>query len=74
MKDLVYREKPRTIQELKAQITAKFEEIDIELCRRVCRSVPARLQLCIDHEGGHFENYNKTAWYSSVIIFSSING
>ena len=56
MKDLVYREKPRTIQELKAQITAKFEEIDIELCRRVCRSVPARLQLCIDHEGGHFEN------------------
>lgn len=31
MKDLVYQEKTRTIQKLKAQVTSKFGEVGMEL-------------------------------------------
>lgn len=57
MNDLVYREKPCNIQKSKAQITVKFEEIDIEICKRACHSMTAWLPLRIDHDGGHFGHY-----------------
>lgn len=46
-KDLVSREKPRTVHKIKAQITAMFDE-------RLCHFVPARLQLYINQKGGCF--------------------
>ena len=57
LKDLVYREKPLTIADLSPSISAKIKALNIQLCKHVCRSVTDRLQLCIDHEGGHFENF-----------------
>ena len=57
LKDLVYREKLRSIPELKDIISAKMGTLDRELCQTVCRSVPARLRKCIEHEGMQFEFY-----------------
>ena len=55
LKDMVYREKPRTLQDLRTIIEEKFAQIDTELCKKVCRSVPGRLARCIEMNGEHFE-------------------
>ena len=57
LKDSVYRQKPRTIQELKHAIREAFVQIDTDTCRTVCRSVIERLQACMEQNGAHFECY-----------------
>lgn len=56
MKQLVYSENPRTVQDLRRVITEKFAKIQPELCMKVCRSVAGRLGKCIQQQGGHFEH------------------
>lgn len=51
LKDRVYEKKPKTIAELKNKIVEEFGKISVELCMKVCRSVPSRLQKCVDVEG-----------------------
>jgi hypothetical protein len=51
LKDRVYATKPRTIDELKAAIERSMRGIHIELCQKVCRSVPPRLQKCMALDG-----------------------
>lgn len=58
MKDLVYRERPGTMDDLKQTIRDKFATLDEELCAKVCRSVPERLRNCILYEGEQFEFYD----------------
>ena len=55
LKDLVYSEKPRTIAALKDVICNKIAMIELDLCRKVCRSVPSRLQKCIEAQGAPTE-------------------
>ena len=55
LKDLVYSEKPRTIAALKDVICNKIAMIELDLCRKVCRSVPSRLQKCIEVQGAPTE-------------------
>ena len=43
LKDMVYKEKPRTIPDIRRGIADKIATIDMELCQKVCRSVAARL-------------------------------
>lgn len=50
-KYIAYYEKRRIIQKCKVQSTAKFEEIDIELCERLYRT-----RVYIEYGGGHFEH------------------
>ena len=57
LKDLAYREKSRTVPDLSVSISTVIKELNAQFCKRVCRSVPDRLWLCIDHDGGHFENF-----------------
>lgn len=58
LKDRVYQTNPRTICELRTAITREVERIatDIDLCDKVCMSVPDRMEACIRSEGGHFEH------------------
>jgi hypothetical protein len=51
LKDKVYAEKPRTIDELKQLIMEKMTEIPAEMIERVTESVTARMHLCIELEG-----------------------
>ena len=55
LKDLVYSEKPRTIAALKDVICNKIAMIELDLGRKVCRSVPSRLQKCIKAQGAPTE-------------------
>ena len=49
LKDMVYKEKPRTIPDIRRVIADKIATIDMELCQKVCHSVAARLVSCIEH-------------------------
>lgn len=51
LKDRVYARKPGTIDELKNAISVEINNVPVELCAKVCRSVPNRLQKCIELEG-----------------------
>ena len=55
LKDMVYKEKSRTIPDIRRVIADKIATIDIELCQKVCHSVAARLISCIEHNGEQFE-------------------
>lgn len=55
LKDMVYKEKPRTIPDLRRLINDKFATIDVEVCQKVCRSVASRLHSCVEHDGEQFE-------------------
>ena len=59
MKDRVYAENPKTMQQLRNSITQQFNEINNNkaLCDKVCRSAFSRLECCIDSYGGHFEQF-----------------
>ena len=59
LKDMVYKEKPRTIPDLRRVIVEKFATIDLELCRKFCRSVPSRLLSCIENNGKQFEQFRQ---------------
>jgi hypothetical protein len=53
--DIVYANKPRTVEDLKREIRAAVGGIPLELCAKVCRSVPSRLQKCLDVGGAQTE-------------------
>lgn len=57
LKDLVYKQNPTSIQQLRHVIEEQMQTIDIDMCQKVCRSVAGRLQQCIDHNGERFEQY-----------------
>lgn len=56
LKDIVYKTKPRNLHELKQSIVSGFSQIDPRQCKKVCESVPERLQRCIDANGHQFEH------------------
>ncbi|CAF4656865.1 unnamed protein product [Rotaria sp. Silwood2] len=58
LKDIVYQNKRRTLSSLKQSIISAFSTIDSDLCKKVCDSVPERLQKCIDVNGHQFEHLN----------------
>jgi hypothetical protein len=51
LKERVYQLKARTIADLKAAIVNEIRNVPLELCQKVCRSVPSRLQKCMALEG-----------------------
>ena len=55
LKDMVYKEKPRTIPYNRRVIADKIATIDMELCQKVFHSVAARLVFCIEHNGEQFD-------------------
>jgi hypothetical protein len=57
LKDLVYKNKPRNVDELKDTIRDKFADISVELSHKTCLSVVGRVCECIARDGQHFEHY-----------------
>ena len=52
LKDMVYKEKPRTIPDIRRVIADKIATTDMELCQKVCRNVAERFVSCIEHNEG----------------------
>jgi hypothetical protein len=57
LKDLVYKNKPRNVDELKDTIRDKFADISVELCHKTCLSVVGRVRECLARDGQHFEHF-----------------
>lgn len=56
MKNSVYGKKPRTLVQLKREITNAFNNIPLNTIQSVCQSVLARCGRCIAVNGNHFEH------------------
>ena len=64
LKDMVYKEKPQIIPDIRRVIADKIATatIDMELCQKVCYSVAAQLVSCIKHNGEQFEQSEWRIW------------
>jgi transposase len=51
LKNIVYRERPATIEQLRERIAKACEEIPIEICKNACQSVSRRFKRCQEEEG-----------------------
>ena len=56
LKGLVYANNPKTLVELKANITSEINKIDKELLEKVAFNIVHRAKKCIEAGGGHFGN------------------
>jgi len=56
LKDRVYGNKPQTIPDLKAAITAAIRAIPMEECGRVIKNFARRIQMCLQRRGAHLEH------------------
>lgn len=59
LKDKVFARCPSTIDELKQFITEEFNLIPQEIIAKACRSVPRRLELCLEIEGQQLKLHKK---------------
>jgi hypothetical protein len=56
LKKRVYKNKPRTIQDLRANITTEINIIDTGMLTRVSENMVKHVQMCLEEEGGHFQH------------------
>lgn len=56
IKELVYAHRIQSVKDLKQRIIEAFTKIPLDLIEKVCLSVPARLRICYESNGEHFEN------------------
>lgn len=56
IKDLVYKDRPKSISELKKKIKDVFDSIPIEACENAISNFEKRARLLIHKEGMHIEN------------------
>ena len=54
LKGRVYQNKPRTIDDLKANITEEIQAVTADVLARNFRNIARRVQSCLDANGGHF--------------------
>ncbi len=66
LKSLVYRQKPRDLEDLKQKITDSCAEIDQQIIDRSLVEFRIRLEKCIESDGGHIEHLR---WPISLIYF-----
>ena len=56
LKGRVYRNKPRNIDALKANITEEVQAVTAGVLARTLQNVARRVQSCLDANGGHFQH------------------
>lgn len=56
LKDVVYRQKPRTLDELRDSIVHSCANIQLNTLQSVVRAAVRRHRLCVDVNGDHFEH------------------
>ena len=56
LKSLVYKDRPRTVDDLKNAIRTEIARIPLNMLERVVNSFQNRLIQCIDNEGGHLKD------------------
>ena len=52
----VWKEKPKTIQELKNVVENFFSSLDSDFIKKCVLNIKKRAELCLQEDGGHFEH------------------
>lgn len=56
VKDRVYVNKPRTVEELKTAVSDAIKDITAEMCRDVINNFAVRIRECLARGGAHIEH------------------
>ena len=56
IKDVVFRQRPETISELKAKIRNAMQSIDGYILRKAYKNMETRLSFAVRQQGGDFEH------------------
>jgi hypothetical protein len=56
LKDRVYANKPRTLQDLKVNSAAEIRNITEETLQQVMANMQTRVEACLLENGGHFQH------------------
>ena len=56
LKERVYKNRPKTIRELKATIESEVRKIPQEMTKKVMESFQKRLQQCVENGGHHLND------------------
>ncbi|KAJ4444483.1 hypothetical protein ANN_06275 [Periplaneta americana] len=56
LKEIIYRNKPRNLMQLRVAITTFFQGMAEDLCRRMVGNIRVRLKEVIRQQGGHIEH------------------
>jgi hypothetical protein len=56
LKEQVYAVPPKTIEDLVARLEAALKKIDANMLRHVRENAVRRTAVCLEMDGGHFEN------------------
>ena len=54
----VYKEKPRSLRQLKQAVEAFAQSVTTDTCRRVIENFAIRINACANRNGAHIENVN----------------
>lgn len=57
IKNIVYRDQPVSMQNLRDKITDAFGTVTADMLQNVQRNIVKRTQKCLDHNGEHFEQF-----------------
>ena len=58
VKNNVFRNPPQTVQDMMSRAENALSDVNnnVEMCKRICRSVVRRCEMCLSANGGHFEH------------------
>ena len=56
MKSKVYKNTPRTIEQLKDAVRQEIEAVNIDTLGTVFRNLEKSIQVCLDVKGDHFQH------------------
>ena len=71
LKQQVFQNHPHTLDKLRDSITNAIGSITIETLNNVFRNMRRRVQLCLDHQVGHFERTISLIIYMLVLLHVS---
>lgn len=57
-KDVVYKDRPVNLNDLKTKITEYIQQISPYLCKKVGNNFTVRMKACLKRDGGHIEHIN----------------
>ena len=58
LKEKVFKNRPRSLEDLKERIQQEIDSIPPELTRRVMKNFQERLQQCVANDGRHMSDMN----------------
>jgi hypothetical protein len=71
LKQVVYSNRPQTIEDLKKNTEVAISNISQETLKKVVRNMVTRVNTCYAQNGGHFQHllYNLVSWFLNMFLY-----